>query len=28
VFVLYVSFALGGAILVGYIYSIMTVFVQ
>jgi uncharacterized membrane protein YraQ (UPF0718 family) len=28
VFVLYVSFALGGAILIGYIYSIMTVFVQ
>ncbi len=28
VFVLYVSFALGGAILTGYIYSIMTVFVQ
>ena len=28
VFVLYVSFALGGAILIGYIYSIIAVFIQ
>ena len=28
VFVLYVSFALGGAILIGYIYSIITAFIQ
>ena len=28
VFVLYVSFALGGAILIGYIYSVITAFIQ